>query len=220
MHMRNLVFLSLLLGLMIIILSQPVHARKKFAGFSFRGKPTAYKSNNKTMSAGFSIIGAQGSMGNGLDDAPDRDLYMYPIQMFLGFRMGPVRLSAMAEYMITSQITESAEVNNTNVTGSGISFGPRLDYYDGVQSFGVFYRTSDTYRLEKPDINAANQEYKATSGFTVQYTRRLKGRMGFVIDYSQETFTQSLDTEPVKWSRTGFGLIFSNFDQASSSKGK
>ncbi len=220
MHMRKLVFLSLIASVMIIILSEPAYARKKFAGFSLRGKPTAYKSNNKIMSAGFSLVGAQGSMGNGLDDAPDRDLYMYPVQLFLGVRMGPIRLSAMAEYMLTSQITKAEEVNNTNVTGSGIAFGPRLDYYDGVQSFGVFYRTSDTYRLEKPDINAATQEYKASSGFTVQYTRRLKGRLGFVLDYSQETFTQSLDTEPVKWNRTGFGLIFSNFDQASSGKGK
>lgn len=205
-------FLTLAMGVMIIILSESAFARKKFTGFSFKGKPTAYKSNNKIMSAGFSVIATQGTMGNGLMDAPDRDLYFYPVQLFVGVRLKKVRLSAVAEYMQTSQITEASEVANTNVTGTGVSFGPRLDYYDGVQSFGVFYRMSDTYQLEKPDINAVSQEYKATSGYTVQYTRRIKGRLGFVIDYTQEEFSKSLDTKPIKWTRTGFGLIFSNFD--------
>lgn len=212
MFVRKLTFLSAISAVMIIILTEPALARKKFTGFSFRGKPTAYKSNNKVMSAGFSVIGGQGKMGNGLNDAPDRDMYFYPVQLFLGFRMGRVRLSAAAEYMQGSQITLASEVANTNVTGSGVAFGPRLDYYDGTQSFGVFYRAGDSYRLEKPDINNNMQEYKATSGYTVQYTRRLKGRLGFVIDYSQEEFSKSLTTAPVKWSRTGFGLIYSNFD--------
>lgn len=154
-------FLPVIVGVMIIILSEPAFARKKFSGFSFKGKPTAYKSNNKIMSAGFSIIGAQGTMGNGLDDAPDRDMYFYPVQLFVGVRM------------------------------------------------------SDSYRLEKPDINDNLQAYKATAGYTAQYTRRLRGRLGFVLDYSQEEFSESLDTGPVKWTRTGFGLIFSNFDQTS-----
>lgn len=215
MFSQKLVFLTLIASVMIIILSEPAHARKNFKGFSFKGKPTAYKSNSKVMSAGFSLIGAQGTMGNGLADAPDRDLYFYPVQLFVGARMGPIRLSAVAEYMRGSQITLAPEVADTNVTGSGVAFGPRLDYYNGVQSFGVFYRASDTYSLEKPDINAANQKYKSTSGYTIQYTRRIKGRLGFALDYSQETFTESLDTGNVKWSRTGFGLIYSNFDQSS-----
>lgn len=215
MYSQKLKILTLIVSVMIIILSEPAFARKKFKGFSFKGKPTAYKSNNKIMSAGFSIIGAQGTMGNGLTDAPNRDLYFYPVQLFVGVRMSKIRLSAVAEYMQGSQITEAAEVANTNVTGSGVSFGPRLDYYDGVQSFGVFYRASHTYQLEKPDINNATQDYIATAGYTVQYTRRLKGRLGFVLDYTQEEFSESLETGPVKWTRAGFGLIYSNFDIAS-----
>lgn len=197
---------------MIIILTEPALARKKFKGFSFRGKPTAYKSNNKVFSAGFSVIGSRGKMGNGLDDAPDRDMYFYPVQLFIGLRLSRVRLSAVAEYMQGSQITMASEVGNTNVTGSGVAFGPRLDYYDGIQSFGVFYRASHTYQLEKPDVNNEMKAYKATAGYTVQYTRRLKGRLGFVLDYTQEEFSESLDTAPVKWNRAGFGLIYSNFD--------
>lgn len=212
MFSRKLTFLGALAGVMIIILTEPALARKKFKGLSFKGKPTAYKSNNKIMSAGFSVIGAQGKMGNGLTDAPDRDMYFYPVQVFLGVRIAKFRLSVAAEYMQGSQITMAAEVSNTNVTGSSVAYGPRLDYYDGIQSFGVFYRSSDSYRLEKPDINDAMQEYKATSGYTIQYSRRLKGRLGFVLDYTQEEFSESLSTGPVKWNRTGFGLIYSNFD--------
>lgn len=212
----KLVFLTLVASVMIIILSQTAHARKKFSGFSLQGKPTAYKSNNKIMSAGFSIVAAQGKMGNGLADAPNRDMYFYPVQLFVGLRLSKIRLSAVAEYMQGSQITLASEVDDTNVTGTGISYGPRLDYYDGTQSFGVFYRVRDTYRLEKPDIFSTTQEYKATSGFTVQYTRRIKGNLGFVLDYTQEEFSESLDTAPIKWNRAGFGLIFSNFDYPSS----
>lgn len=203
-------------ALMLVICSllpTPSHARKgKFTHFSFRGNPTAYKSNNKAVSAGFSIIGAQGKMGNGLDDAPDRDMYFMPVQLFLGFRIMRIRIAAAAEYMQASQITQAAEVGNTNVTGTGISFGPRIDYYDGKQSFGGIYRTSTIYQLEKPDINNTMQEYKATTGFTVQYTRRLSGRLGVVLDYSEEEFSDSLATAPIKWNRAGIGLTYSNFD--------
>ena len=214
MFSKRLTLFTVIAAVMIIIITEPAFARKKFKGFSFRGNKTAYKSNNKIMSAGFSLIGSQGKMGNGLDDAPDRDMYFYPLQLFVGVRMGKVRLSAVAEYMQGSQITLADEVNNTNVTGSGVAFGPRLDYYDGKQSFGAFYRASHTYQLEKPDINNDMQAYKGKSGYTVQYTRQLKGRLGFVLDYTQEEFSESLDTAPVKWNRAGFGLIYSNFDTA------
>lgn len=197
---------------MIIIFTQPTFARKGFGGYSFNGDPSAQKSNSKVVSAGFSVIGAKGKMGNGLTDAPDRDMYFYPAQLFIGIRLWKIRLSAMAEYMQGSQITMASEVANTNVTGTGIAFGPRLDYYNGRQSLGVFYRASNTYQLEKTDINNNKQEYIAKGGYTVQYTHHLGGKFGFVLDYTQEEFTESLDTAPIKWNRAGLGIIFSNFD--------
>lgn len=189
------------------------HAQKrKFLGFSFKAPPSAYKSNNKVFTTGFAVLGGQGKMGNGLDDAPDRDLYFMPVQFFMGLRLGKFRLCAAGEYMQASQITDALEVANTNLSGTGIAYGPRLDYYDGKQSFGVFYRAKDSYKLEKPDINENSHEYTASGGYTIQYTRRLIGRLGVVLDYSQEEFTESLDTKNVKWNRTAIGLIISNFD--------
>lgn len=205
---KKLSYLTVIMGVLIIILSESALARE----YSFQGKSTARKSNNKIISAGFSVIGAQGTMGNGLGDAPERDLYFYPAQLFIGVRLSRVRLSVAVEYMQSSQITDAAEVANTNLTGTGISYGPRLDYYDGAQSFGVFYRLKDTYQLEKLDVNNDAQAYTANTGYTVQYTHRISGHLGFVLDYTQEEFSESLDTGPVKWTRTGFGLIYSNFD--------
>lgn len=212
MFSRTLIFFTVTVAVMILILTESAFARKKFTGFSFGGDLFARKSNSKVFSAGFSVIGAQGTMGNGLGDAPYRDMYFYPVQLFVGVRMAKVRLSATAEYMQSSQITKAVDVANTNVTGTSVAFGPRLDYYNGIQSLGVFYRASNTYQLEKPDINNNMQAYKAKGGYTVQYTRRLKGRLGFVLDYTQEEFSESLNTAPIKWNRTGFGLIYSNFD--------
>ena len=199
-------------GVMIIILTETALARKTFTGYSFGDNSSAQKSNSKVFSAGFSVIAGKGQMGNGLTDAPDRDMYFHPAQLFIGIRLWKIRLSAMAEYMQASQITDSAEVANTNVTGTGIAFGPRLDYYNGKQSLGVFYRISDSYQLEKTDINNNKQEYTAKAGYTVQYIHRLKGFIGIVLDYTQEEFTESLDTAPIKWNRAGLGLVFSNFD--------
>lgn len=212
MFSRKLTFLGVMTGVMIIILTQPAFARKTFSGYSFNGDPSAQKSNSKIFSAGFSVIGAKGKMGNGLTDAPDRDMYFYPAQLFIGIRLWKIRLSGMAEYMQGSQITMASEVGNTNVTGTGIAFGPRLDYYNGRQSLGVFYRVSDSYQLEKTDINNNKQEYTAKGGYTVQYTHHIGGKFGLVLDYTQEEFTESLSTAPIKWNRAGLGIIFSNFD--------
>ena len=211
MFLKFRVFLTIF-GLIFFSLNPLAHAKRKFNGFSLKGQPTAYKSNNKVFTAGFSVIGAQGNMGNGLADAPNRKLYYMPVHLFLGFRFGKFRLCGAAEYMQGSQITNATDVANTNTSGSGIAYGPRFDYYDGKQSFGLFYRLSDNYKLAKPDINNTLQQYSATGGYTVQYTHRLIGRLGFVLDYTSEVFTKSLSTANVKWDRTGIGLIFTNFD--------
>lgn len=212
MFFQKLTFSSVITGAMIIILTETAFARKAFTGYSFNGDPSAQNSDSKVFSAGFSVIASKGTMGNGLTDAPDRDMYFYPAQLFIGVRLKKIRLSAMAEYMQASQITDSSEVANTNVGGTSIAFGPRLDYYNGRQSLGVFYRVSNNYQLEKVDINNNKQEYIAKSGYTIQYTHCLGGKFGLILDYTQEEFTESLSTAPVKWNRAGVGIIFSNFD--------
>ena len=188
--------------------------RRLFKGFSFKPRPASSSTaKNNPYSAGFIVMGGQGSMGNSLVDAENRDMNHMPVQIFFGFRFSKFRFALNAEYSKVSQSTDPLEVSNTNIAGTGLAVGPRLDYYDGVQSFGVFYRASDSYRLDRPDINNEQHEYKSKNGIGIQYTRRLAGRLGVAIDYTKETFTESLDTQNIKWDRISIGLIYSNFDK-------
>lgn len=188
--------------------------RKMFKGFSYKPRPASSStSKNNPYSAGFIVMGGQGSMGNSLVDAENRDMSHMPVQIFFGFRLSKFRFALNAEYSKVSQSTDPLEVGNTNIAGTGLAVGPRIDYYDGVQSFGLFYRASDSYRLDRPDINNRQHEYKASNGLGLQYTRRIAGRLGVAIDYTKETFTESLDTENIKWDRISIGLIYSNFDK-------
>ena len=194
--------------------STGVSNRRFFKGFSYKPRPSSRSSTRiNPYSAGFIVMGGQGRMGNSLIDAENRDMNHMPVQIFFGFRVSKFRFALNAEYSKVSQSTDPLEVGNTNIAGTGLAIGPRLEYYDGLQSFGVFYRASDSYRLDRPDINNEQHEYKSSSGVGVQYTRRFAGRLGIVIDYTKETFTESLNTKNINWDRIGIGLIYSNFNK-------
>lgn len=189
--------------------------RRTFKGFSYKPRPASSSSSYKKnpYSAGLIVMGGQGSMGNSLSDAPDRDMNHMPVQIFFGFHFSKFRFALNAEYSKVSQSTDPLEVGNTNIAGTGLAVGPRFEYYDGAQSFGVFYRASESYRLDRPDLDNRQREYKSSNGLGVQYTRRLSGRLGFALDYTKETFTESLDTKNIEWDRISIGLIYSNFDK-------
>lgn len=162
-------------------------------------------------SAGAMLLMGTGKMGNGLADAADRDMLYTPVGLFVGFNIKKIRLGLNYEYMIAGQTAEPATVGNTNVSGTGTSPGVRLEYYDGKNSFGLVYRLSDSYSLDKITFAGDKAIYKATGGITVQYMRQIKNKIGFVIDYTTETFSDSLTTGNVKWNRIGAGIVFSNF---------
>ena len=103
-------------------------------------------------SAGAMVLFGQGKMGNGLSttgNAADRDMLYTPIGLFAGFNLKKFRIGLNYEYMIVGQTTEPATVSNTNISGTGTSPGVRLEYYDGKNSFGLVYRLSDEYKLDK-----------------------------------------------------------------------
>ena len=161
-------------------------------------------------SAGAMLMAGKGKMGNGLADAPNRDMTYIPVGLFAGVNFKKFRLGLNYEYMMSSQTTNPTEVANTNVSGTGTSIGARLEYYDGKQSIGAVYRAATTYTLEKQTVAGVSATYKG-SGFSVQYTRQIKNKFGFVIDYTSETFNESLATAPIKWDRIAIGIVFSNF---------
>ncbi len=168
------------------------------------------QSSPSRFSAGAMLMAGKGTMGNGLSDAPDRDMTFIPIGLFAGVNFKKFRVGLNYEYMMANQNTDPKDVANTNTSGIGTSIGTRLEYYSGVQSFGLVYRASTNYTLEKQTFSGVNATYKG-SGFSLQYTRQIKNKIGFVIDYTTEEFTESLATANIKYNRFAIGLIFSNF---------
>lgn len=162
-------------------------------------------------SFGLMALGGTGKMGNGLADAPDRDMFYTPVGLFAGFNLKKFRIGLNYEYMIAGQTTEPSTVANTNLSGTGTSPGLRLEYYDGKNAFGIVYRVSDSFTLDKVTFAGAKATYKGSGGISIQYMRQLKNKIGLVVDYTTETFSDSLSTGNVKWSRMGLGIVFSNF---------
>lgn len=166
-------------------------------------------------SIGIYALGATGKMGNGLADAQDRDMLHTPAGLFLGFNMKRFRLGLNYEYNMVGQTADVASVGNTNLTGTSTSPGLRLEYYDGKNAFGAVYRVSDEYKLQKQTFAGTESTYKGSGGFSVQFMRVLKGKVGLIIDYTSQEYKESLTTGNVKWSRAGIGIVISNFGGAS-----
>ena len=171
-------------------------------------------------SAGIYALAAQGKMGNGRPDATDRDMLHTPAGIFLGFNMKRFRLGLNYEYNMVGQTADTASVANTNLAGTSTAPGIRLEYYDGKNSFGAVYRLSDEYKLEKATPGGTNSVYKGTGGYSIQFMRQLKGKVGLVLDYSAQEYKDSLTTGNVKWSRAGIGIVITNFGSASGGKGR
>lgn len=161
-------------------------------------------------SIGLAVMGGQGKMGNGQMDAPDRDLTYIPVDFFAGFNIKKFRIGVNYEYFMGNQKTDPAEVNGTNTSGTGNSLGLRLEFYNGSQSFGAVYRAATTYALTKQTLLGTTATYKG-SGFSIQYMVRLKKKIGLILDYTTDNYSDSLSTAPVKSDRIALGLVLSNF---------
>ena len=205
-------------ALMTFIIGGTSHAQEapgEFDNFfSLSPPPPFFHKKVHRYNYGISILGGEGQMGNGSDDAPTRDMTFTTLQGFAGFRVSYFRFSIAAEIMKAAQIDDAELFSNTNIGGYGIGYGPKIDFYDGRYSIGFIYKMSNTYNLDKKDINGDNQTYESNSGFNFQVSRRITHKYGIIIDYAQETFNDSLPTRNIKWDRISIGLIISNFDKA------
>lgn len=183
--------------------------------FSFALSKTPMFSSSSVYRYNYGILmmTGQGYMGNGLATAPYRKMGTAQVQAFLGFRYNYFRYSVTAEYANVVQLTEPAEVGNTNMAGVSFSYGPKIEYYTGSQSIGVVYRLKSVYDLRKLDINNNKQYYASEHSFEFQYTQRVYNKLGIAIGLAQERFDQSLTDGSVKWDRLSIGVIFSNFDK-------
>ncbi len=182
--------------------------------FFFTSMLTSFSMAQKGGGGGRFTAGAllgvgQGQMGNGVG-VPNRAMFFTNVGLFAGYNIKKFRIGGNYEYNLAGQSDDPASVSGQNLSGKGSAVGLRLDYYDGKQSLGLIYRLSDTYNLDQPTAAGTSATYKSKGGFQIQYYRQFKKRFGFVIDYTTETFDDSL-TDPVKFNRISLGVVFTNF---------
>jgi outer membrane phospholipase A len=188
-------------------------ALTEFAQAQRRGGSSSSSSRSGSrFSAGLMIAMGQGKMGNGVD-VLDRTMIYTPVTLFAGLNIyKKLRLGVNYEYNIVGQSDDPASFSNQNISGKGSGTGVRLDYWDGKQAFGITYRLADSLSLDKPTAAGESVTYKSKGGgLQVQYYRQIKKRFGFVLDYTTETYDDSLATGNIKWTRMSLGIVFTNF---------
>lgn len=183
---------NLILTFISILLSGAVHAQSK-------------------VSVGAMLLFGTGKMGNSTD-VLDRSMVYTPIALFAGYNIKKFRLGINYEYNLAGQSEDPANLGNQNVGGKGTAMGLRFDFYDGKQSAGLVYHLSEKYTLDKPTILGTTADYDGKSGFSFQYYRRLRKKVGIVLDYTMVELKSSAgNTADIKFDRIGLGIVFTNF---------
>lgn len=172
-------------------------------------------------SIGAMVLFGQGKMGNETD-VLKRSMIHTPVAVFAGFNIKKFRLGLNYEYNLVGQSDDPANYSNQNIGGKSNAPGLRLDYYNGKTAFGLIYRMSEKYTLDKPTINGLVSEYESKNGFSVQFYTQVRKRIGIVLDYSMGELKSSAgNSDDMKWDRAGIGIVFSNFvGGGSSSRGR
>ena len=162
-------------------------------------------------SIGVMALFGQGKMGNDTD-VLSRNMIYTPIAVFAGFNIKKFRLGINYEYEMVGQSDDPANFSNQNIGGKGSAPGLRFDYYNGTTSFGLIYRMSEKYTLDKPTLSGATSEYEGKSGFSLQFYTQIKKRIGIVVDYSTGSMKSSAgNSNDLNWIRAAIGLVFTNF---------
>lgn len=185
-----------------------------FAAILFNLPATAqYRQTGKKIgpTIGAAVLFGMGKMGNETD-VLKRNMIHTPVEIFAGFNWRRIRFAINYEYNLIGQSDDPSNFSNQNIGGKGSSVGPRLGYYDGKQAFEVIYRASEKFTLDKATLAGTVAEYEGKGGFTVQYYRQLKKRVGVVIDYTSMEFKSSQgNSNDIKWDRIALGLVLTNF---------
>lgn len=188
--MRQIQLSSILILIFIITLSGPLFA-----------KPTV----------GAMVLFGTGKMGN-TSDVLSRSMIYTPVAFFAGFNIKKYRIGVNYEYNLAGQSEDPANLGNQNVGGKASIVGLRFDYYDGTQSAGLIYHMSSKYILDKPTLAGTVADYDGKMGFSLQYYRQIKKKLGFVLDYTSSDMKSSVaTTDDIKWDRISLGLVFTNF---------
>jgi hypothetical protein len=162
-------------------------------------------------SVGAMMLFGSGQMGNDTD-VKSRNMLSTPVAVFAGFNIKKFRVGINYEYNLVGQSDDPASFSNQNIGGKGSAAGLRLEYYNGTTAFGLIYRLSEKYTLDKATLAGTTSEYEGTSGYGIQFYRQIKSKIGIVLDYSMGTLKSSQNkSNDLNWNRTSLGLVFTNF---------
>lgn len=162
-------------------------------------------------SIGAMVLFGSGKMGNETD-VLKRSMIYTPVSVFAGFNIRSFRLGLNYEYNLVGQSDDPANFANQNIGGKGNAPGLRLDYWNGTTAFGLVYRMNEKYTLDKPTVNGSVSEYESKNGYSIQFYRQIRKRIGIVLDYSMGEFKSSAgNSDDIKWDRAGIGIVFTNF---------
>lgn len=172
-----------------------------FAARGDFGKPTI----------GAMMLMGSGQMGNDTDVLKRNMLYT-PLAVFAGVNYKKFRFGINYEYNVVGQTDDPAGFANQNIGGKGSAAGIRLEFYNGKHAFGLIYRASEKYTLDKATLAGTVSEYDGKGGFGIQYYRQIKNKIGIVADYTMGTLTSSAgNSDDLTWNRASLGLVFTNF---------
>jgi len=190
--------------LLLLVIAVIGFSHKSFAAASSGGasvKP----------SIGAMMLFGSGQMGNDTD-VKSRNMLSTPVAVFGGLNIKKFRVGINYEYNIVGQSDDPASFSNQNIGGKGSAAGLRLEYYNGTTAFGLIYRLSEKYTLDKATVAGTTSEYEGTSGYGIQFYRQLKNKIGIVVDYSMGTLKSSGgNSNDLNWNRASLGLVFTNF---------
>lgn len=174
---------------------------ESFAARGDFGKPTI----------GAMMLMGTGQMGNDTD-VLKRNMLSTPLAVFAGINYKKFRFGINYEYNVVGQTDDPASFGNQNIGGKGSAAGIRLEFYNGKHAFGMIYRASEKYTLDKATLAGTVSEYDGKGGFGIQYYRQIKNRIGIVVDYSMGTLNSAAgNSDDLTWNRTSLGLVFTNF---------
>lgn len=181
--------------------SSTAFAQRRSSGGGTKVKP----------SIGAMMLFGSGQMGNDTD-VLSRSMLYTPVAIFAGFNIRKFRLGINYEYNLVGQSDDPASFSNQNIGGKGSAAGLRLGFYNGITSVDLIYRASEKYTLDKATLAGTTSEYEGSSGYGIQYYRRLKNRIGIVVDYSMGTYKSvGSNSDDLNWNRASLGLVFTNF---------
>jgi hypothetical protein len=140
-----------------------------------------------------------GTMGNGSNVNPN--VAVLTFRAMPGVSFGRLTVGAMAQYKLVGQLTDPAEVFDTNVRGSGYTLGGAIALDLGRLSIQGSYDFLGSYKLSNVDLLGDTLTFSKPSGFTFVVGYRVTPRTS--LDASGSFLSYS---DPGEFKESTFGL--------------